>query len=57
MTIPSGPLREKIENLKNFNHVFLNGNLENIENLKEDIYKINPLINIHLGKYEPSNID
>ena len=57
MTIPSGPLREKIENIKNYNHIFLNGNLENIDKLKEDIYKINPNINIHLGKYEPLNIN
>ena len=37
MTIPAGPLRENINNLKNYNHVFLNGNLENLENLKNEI--------------------
>jgi len=56
-TIPAGPLREKIENLKKYNHVFLNGNLEDIENLKHEISKINSNINIHLGKYEPLNIE
>ena len=57
MTIPAGPLRENINNLKNFKHVFLNGNLENIDSLKKQINKLNPNISIHLGKYEPTNID
>ena len=57
MTIPAGPLRENINNLKNYNHIFLNGNFENIENLKEEIFKINPNINIHIGKYNPTNLD
>tara|TARA_B100001057_G_scaffold261031_1_gene261231 strand:+ start:190 stop:1125 length:936 start_codon:yes stop_codon:yes gene_type:complete len=56
MTIPSGPLRESINNLKNYNHVFLNGNLENIEDIKEQILQINPVMNIYLGKYEPINL-
>ena len=34
MTIPAGPLREDINNLKNYNHVFLNGNLENLDEIK-----------------------
>ena len=50
MTIPSGPLRENINNLKNYKHIFLNGNLENLENLKKEILKINPKINIHIRK-------
>ena len=49
MTIPAGPLRESINNLKNYNHIFLNGNLENLEKLKKEILNINPNINIHLG--------
>ena len=57
MTIPSGPLREKINNIKNYDHIFLNGNMEDIENLTKEIHKINPNINVHLGKYEPINID
>ena len=56
MTIPSGPLRENIINLKKYDHIFLNGNLENLENIKKQILDINPKINIHLGKYEPINI-
>ncbi len=56
MTLPSGPLRESIQNLKLYEHVFLNGNLENIENLKKQILSINSKINIYLGKYEPINL-
>ena len=57
MTLPSGPLRENINNLKNYEHVFINGNLENLEEIKKQIFKINPKINIYLGKYEPTNIN
>ena len=57
MAIPAGPLRENIKNLKNYKHIFLNGNLENIENLKKQIFKINPEVNIFLGRYEPININ
>ena len=57
LTIPAGPLREDINNLKNYNHIFLNGNLENLDILKKNILKINSKINIHLGKYLPTNLD
>tara|TARA_B100000965_G_C19507754_1_gene720511 strand:+ start:247 stop:1173 length:927 start_codon:yes stop_codon:yes gene_type:complete len=57
LTIPAGPLREDINNLKKYNHVFLNGNLENLENLKKQILNINSNINIHIGKYEAINLD
>ena len=57
MTIPAGPLREDINNLKNYNHVFLNGNLENLDEIKTQILKINSKINIHLGKYEITNLN
>ena len=56
MTIPSGPLRESFNNLKDYEHVFLNGNLENMKKIKDQIMKINPKINIYLGKYEPINL-
>ena len=56
LTIPAGPLREDIKNLKKYHHVFLNGNLENLSNLKKQILKINSNINIHIGGYEPINI-
>ena len=57
MTIPSGPLREPLNSLKKHKNVFINGNLENIENLKKEIFKVNPNINIHIGKYQPINLD
>ena len=57
MTIPAGPLREDINNLKNYDHIFLNGNLENLDEIKTQILKINSKINIHLGKYEITNLN
>ena len=56
LTIPAGPLRENINNLKNYKHVFLNGNLENLDDIKKYLYKINPNLNLHEGKYVPLNI-
>ena len=56
-TIPAGPLREKISNLKNYENVFINGNLENLEHLKKEILNINPNIQIYIGKYMPENLD
>ena len=57
MTLPAGPLRENINKIKNYDHIFLNGNLENIDYLTQEIHKISSTINIHLGKYEPINLD
>ena len=57
LTIPAGPLRESINNLKNYKQVFINGNLENLEYLKQKIFNINPEININVGKYIPENLD
>ena len=56
LTIPAGPLRENINSLKNYKHIFLNGNLENLDDIKEFIYKINPNLNLHVGKYVPLDI-
>ena len=56
LTIPAGPLRENISNLKNYKHVFLNGNLENLDDIKRYLYKINPNLNLHVGKYVPLDI-
>ena len=56
-TIPAGPLRESVNNLKNYKHIFLNGNLENLDDIRKHIYKINPNIDIHIGKYVPLNIE
>ena len=57
MTIPAGPLREEFSNLKKYENIFLNGNLENLDFLKKEILDINPNIIIHIGKYEPLNLD
>ena len=55
-TIPSGPLRESIKNLKRYKNVFLNGNNENIDSIKKYIYNIDPNIKIYQGEYIPLNI-
>ncbi|MDB9698994.1 tetraacyldisaccharide 4'-kinase [Candidatus Pelagibacter sp.] len=57
LTLPSGPLRENINNLKSYENVFLNGNEESLITIKEQIKKINPNININSGKYTPLNIN
>ena len=57
MTVPSGPLRESISSLKNYKHLFLNGNLENLDTIKKEILTINSKINIYIGKYEPKNLN
>ena len=54
--IPSGPLREKIENLKNYDIVFLNGKGDNTENIKEIIHKLNPKIEIFESDYKIQNL-
>jgi tetraacyldisaccharide 4'-kinase len=57
LTLPSGPLRESINNLKFYENVFLNGNEESLIAIKDQIKKINPNIDINSGKYTPLNID
>ena len=56
LTLPSGPLRENINNLNSYENVFLNGNEESLIAIKEQIKRINPNININSGKYTPLNI-
>ena len=57
LTLPSGPLRENIRNLKFYKNVFLNGNEENLITIKDQIKKINPNMNINSGKYTPLNMN
>ena len=57
LTLPSGPLRESISNLKFYENVFLNGNEESLVTIKDEIKKINPNMNINSGKYTPLNIN
>ena len=56
LTIPAGPLRESLNALKKYQHIFLNGNLENLGSIKSKLLKINPKINMHIGEYIPLNI-
>ena len=57
MTIPSGPLRESLNVLKNYNNIFLNGVNEDTLEIEKKALKINPNINIHKSKYIPKNLD
>jgi tetraacyldisaccharide 4'-kinase len=57
LTLPAGPLRENINNLKFYENVFLNGDDESLITIKEQIKKINPNMNINFGKYVPININ
>ena len=56
LSIPAGPLRESLNNLKKYKHIFLNGNLENLNEIKSEILEINSNINIHIGEYVALNI-
>ena len=56
-TIPSGPLRENLNNLIKYKHVCINGNMENLDIIKHQINIINPNIKIHLGEYVPTNLE
>ena len=55
-TIPSGPLREDVNSIKKYDYVFLNGNLENLKNIKQFIKKISSKLKINVGEYVPTNI-
>ena len=57
LTIPAGPLRENLKNLKNYKHLFLTGNLRNISKIRNEIYSINSKIKIHYGKYQILNLN
>ena len=48
--------REPLNNLRNYNHVFLNGNLENQERLTNQLLNINSKLIIHTGLYKPINL-
>ncbi len=55
-TIPSGPLREDFLNIKNYENIFIIGNLENLEQIKKQINEIAENINLFVGEYIPINI-
>tara|TARA_B100000963_G_scaffold112542_1_gene97948 strand:- start:941 stop:1876 length:936 start_codon:yes stop_codon:yes gene_type:complete len=56
-TIPSGPLRESFKNIKYYNNIFITGNMENLENAKNQIREINPEAKIFVGNYTPLNLN
>ena len=56
MTIPSGPLRQDLNSLKNYNHIFINGNSENYSQLEKSLLNINPKMTIHKSRYKPTNL-
>ena len=57
LTIPAGPLRESLKNLKKYQNVIINGNDENLDIIRKNILEINSKINIYVGKYMPLNLD
>ena len=56
-TIPSGPLREKFNNIRYYKNIFINGNMENLENIKNKIFGINPKAKIFVASYIPLNLN
>ena len=57
MTIPSGPLRQDLSIIKNYDHIFLNGSKGNYSELENRVLEINPNITIHKGTYVPTNLN
>jgi len=57
MLIPSGPLREKIDSLKKYDAVFLNGHNENTDDIVDKIKKQNSNIKIFKSTYTLVNIE
>ena len=56
LIIPAGPLREKLDSIKNYDVVLINGNSnKETKNFINKIKKINPNIKIFTGKYVPKN--
>ena len=54
--IPSGPLRENLNNLKNYQNIFLNGNNEDLTQIKNTLMKKNVNSIIFDSEYDPLNI-
>ena len=57
LLIPAGPLREKLESIKKYDLIFLNGKCENIKDIKKKIHEANPSINIFETYFNPINLD
>jgi tetraacyldisaccharide 4'-kinase len=54
--IPAGPLREKMESLKNFDIIIINGDPKKNQDILNEIKQINNNINIFETFYKPSNL-
>ena len=57
LVLPSGPLRESLKNLKKYDSVFLNGNGEEVTEIKSVIKNINPNLEIFEAEYLPLNTE
>ena len=56
LVIPAGPLREKLNSIKNYDLVLINGNTnKESKNFEKKIKNINPNIKIFTGKYVPKD--
>ena len=55
--IPAGPLREKLKSISKYDAIFLNGNEEDVSELKKIIKKYNSSIKIFETSYIATNID
>ena len=56
LVIPAGPLREKLNSIKNYDLVLINGNTnKESKNFEKKIKNINPDIKIFTGKYVPKD--
>ena len=55
--IPAGPMRERLESLKKYDAVFLNGTNQDNSEIKKIISKINSKIEIFEAIYKPTNLD
>ena len=57
LRLPAGPLREKIDSLKNYHAVFINGeNSNRIQKFSKTVKIINPKIEIFYSEYRPENL-
>ena len=57
LLIPAGPLREKIQSISKYDSIFLNGNGENVTEIKKIIKKYSPTIKIFETSYQVINMD
>ena len=57
LSLPSGPLRENLKNLKKYDAVFLNGNGEEMLPIQKILKEVNPNIKIFVGRYLPLNVE